>query len=82
MNYDDYGSIAVCELCNGEFEEGVDEGYCLCLECSCESVHQPTMTGCYLPAGHDGDHSYAEPGVEPTEDEIAEVLTSIGKAIR
>lgn len=82
MNYDSYTPVAFCELCNGEFEEGVEEDYPLCLECSCEVTHQPTMTACYLPAGHQGDHRYTAPDHEPTEDEIQEALTSIGKAVK
>lgn len=81
MNYDDYASVAFCEACNGEFEDGVEEGYLMCLECSCNEVEQPTATACYLKAGHEGDHRYtALEYTEPTEDEIQEALTSIRKA--
>ena len=82
MNYDDYVPEywAKCTECHETFEDGVEEGYTICLDCGCAEIDHPTFNGCYLAANHEEPCLFVKPEDEVSEKEVAEAVASIQKA--
>lgn len=70
-----------CDACNMEFEDETEEGYPMCIDCSC-SNNDETFNACFRIDGHEGPCAFTLEGMNPpvTDEEVAQAVASIKKA--